>query len=74
MTPAHPYPAACAEVLPECARRFGAIETKITAIEDRQRTHGESIATIRAQITIYAALGGGIGAGAVVLLSRLLKV
>lgn len=70
MTPAHPMTAACPpEPLPECVRRFGAIERDIQDMRAKQNEDHDAVTTLRAQVAIYAAIGGvggGVATGLIV--------
>jgi hypothetical protein len=48
-----------------CKDRLDRLESRVDAHDVRLQTHGETIAVIRAQVTIWAAVGALAGGGIV---------
>jgi hypothetical protein len=55
---------------PECERRFVAIETKQGETDKRVQNHGESIASLRAQLFMWSAFGALAGGALVAVFGR----
>lgn len=56
----------------ECLARHNDLVRRVDGIDDRLRQHGETIAALRAQVTMWAALGALAGGGIVTVVANLL--
>ena len=63
----------CVTLNHECERRFTDIEADVKEIDNRQRTHGEKLASLEARVAAWAAVGSLTGGALVTALSRFLK-
>ena|GEM_PF-4162831 len=55
----------------ECEKRHDVLASRVNTIEERVRVHGESIAALRAQVAMWAALGAIAGGGLASILVKL---